>query len=568
MYYSPKILVVEDHIAIRTMWVEGLKSFKKYRIYEAKDFDRAEKLLQSEKIDILILGQASPKSLSQLQADYDLSLVVQLSKEMDLTNLAKSKIEAFDSFNSSVSKTVYLPAPEMSPSIEICHELIDQIKIIPHQNVSQLLERAELSSTDNQSILLCVSQNQRIIQDLQKVTTAVQMPMIVASSAQKALRELRLGNVEYVFISNDQDDMTAVPLVRSIRKEKGYHLPIALLSTPLEVHDRIEAVHAGVSLFLHEESGYDVLNQGLRQLQVLGKAGSQKILIIDDDQGDLIHFIHQSLGQSSFQISSINSPLRLLELMTEIQTDLLLINCDMEEVGGFEVCRTLRTIPEWQSLPIILIGQSDDPAKRMAAFKSGADDYLSTHLETEELSLRISARLERMRISQERADRDALTGLLIRRAFNEAFQQKLQIAKRKGSVVSICLLDLDHFKSVNDTYGHLAGDRVLSALGRLLSSSFRAEDLRGRWWGEEFIVAFSGEDPQSAKSILERARQEFIKLEFEGENGEVFKSTFSSGIACYPDHGEHIEQILKIADERLYKVKQNGRNQILAKDEF
>ncbi len=527
-----KILIIEQDHAMRASIVEGLKLDKKYRIYEANNANRVDVLLKSEPISIAILGM--------IDGNVDLSsvpLLINLSIDREIISSAinqiKEKVNAF-------------PVPEIHQATDLENPV----------------------NTDEQGILLWVGKNERILDDLSKIAGSNGLTLIHASSAYKTLRELRSKKIEYIFIDQHLDDMSALSLVRSIRKEKSFHIPIALLTAPLEIHERIDAVHAGVSLFLAEECGLETLSQGLRQLQVLGKTGRQRILVIDDDQGDITHFINESLANTGFQVSSLNSHLRLLELMSEIQTDLLLINCEMEESGAFEVCRTLRTIPDWQSLPIILIGKTQNKENRMATFKSGADDYISMDLDRDELILRISSRLERTRMAQERADRDGLTGLLIRRAFNEALLQRINIAKRKASVVSICLIDLDHFKSVNDTYGHLAGDRVLATMGRLLTSSFRAEDLRGRWGGEEFIVAFSGEDLDSAKSILERARQEFIKLEFEGEKGEVFKCTFSSGIACYPDHGEHIEQILKVADERLYVVKQNGRNQILAKDHF
>ena len=143
---------------------------------------------------------------------------------------------------------------------------------------------------------------------------------------------------------------------------------------------------------------------------------------------------------------------------------------------------------------------------------------------------------------------------------------QMALARRRGSTVAVCLIDLDHFKSINDTYGHIAGDRVLSALGRLLSSSFRVEDLRGRWGGEEFVVAFSDETAESAKAILERARKEFVRFFFDGEHGERFQAAFSAGVACYPEAGETIEDVFKVADRRLYAVKEAGRNNIFAHD--
>ncbi|MBM4291125.1 MAG: GGDEF domain-containing protein [Deltaproteobacteria bacterium] len=212
------------------------------------------------------------------------------------------------------------------------------------------------------------------------------------------------------------------------------------------------------------------------------------------------------------------------------------------------------------------MGERGDDDMRVAAYRSGADDYLSRRADRAVLKACLESRLERSRLIQDRADRDGLTGLLLRRAFNDALQARLAAARRQGHSVSVCLIDLDHFKSVNDTYGHIAGDRVLASMGRLLSSSFRVEDLRGRWGGEEFMVAFSGEGAESARVILERARREFVRFYFDGEHGERFQSTFSAGVATFPEHGQTIEDLFKVADERLYKVKEAGRNRVLARD--
>ena len=188
--------------------------------------------------------------------------------------------------------------------------------------------------------------------------------------------------------------------------------------------------------------------------------------------------------------------------------------------------------------------------------------------DTGELVACIEGLLERNRVAKERADRDSLTGLLVRRAFNDALLGHLTAAKRRSTPVSLCLIDLDHFKSVNDTYGHLAGDRVLSTIGRLLSSSFRAEDLRGRWGGEEFVLAFVGEEASSAAEILARAHREFSRFYFEGEQGESFQSSFSAGIASFPQDADGIEGLVKIADKRLYRVKETGRRAILSTADF
>jgi PleD family two-component response regulator len=180
--------------------------------------------------------------------------------------------------------------------------------------------------------------------------------------------------------------------------------------------------------------------------------------VIDDDEALVADMISEELSGGNFEVSCLTSPLRVLELLSEVQTDLVLIHADMQGLGGFELCRTLRALPEWQALPIILATNQQDEELMIAAYKAGADDYVNLSTSSNVIRACIEGRLERSRMVQERADRDGLTGLLIRRAFNDALLGQMASAKRRGSTVAVCLIDLDHFKLINDTYGHLAGD--------------------------------------------------------------------------------------------------------------
>ena len=425
------------------------------------------------------------------------------------------------------------------------------------------------TTEDQRACILWVGPCQHTVYtDLSRACRSLNFQLIAVESAQKALKETRSRSFEIAFIYHKLVDMQGLMLVRSLRREVGENLPVAFISHTQDVEIRLEGIHAGVSLFLNDSVSVDLLTQSVRQLQNLNVRGQARVLVIDDDESTLSDQVLQDLQNAHFTLSCLTSPLRVLELLSEIQTDILVIHADMAGLGGFEMCRTLRALPEWQSLPILLMGAQDDETVKVAAYRAGADDYLPTSSSAGTLKTCIEARLERSRVIQERADRDGLTGLLVRRAFNDALHAQMAAARRKGSTVAVCLIDLDHFKSINDTYGHIAGDRVLASMGRLLSSSFRVEDLRGRWGGEEFVVAFCYEDECTALAILERARKEFIRFYFDGENNQQFQATFSAGIACFPRDGETIEDVFKVADKRLYTVKEHGRNAILAQDQF
>jgi diguanylate cyclase (GGDEF)-like protein len=211
----------------------------------------------------------------------------------------------------------------------------------------------------------------------------------------------------------------------------------------------------------------------------------------------------------------------------------------------------------------LFLTAESDPKVRLECFRAGGDDYIKKPVLKEELLARIGVRLERIRLYKDRADKDALTSLPSRRAFIEMFKVRIAEGLRYNRPVTLCLIDIDRFKYVNDTYGHLTGDRVLAGLGKLLGSRFRATDIRGRWGGEEFTVVFYGEDRLTAKMILSRVLEEFGCIEFEGDRKEKFFCTFSCGAAELPNDGSTADDLFRVADERLYAAKKAGRNRIV-----
>jgi diguanylate cyclase (GGDEF)-like protein len=253
--------------------------------------------------------------------------------------------------------------------------------------------------------------------------------------------------------------------------------------------------------------------------------------------------------------------------MQEFPPDMLLLDVMMPGVTGFEVCRMLRQIPRWQDLPIIFLTGQTGVEARVEAFRCGGDDYLPKPVVNEELLTRVKVRLDRAKMLKERSDKDTITGLLLRRAFSEQLSAMLAEAQRVRSNFSICLLDVDHFKKVNDTHGHLAGDRVLAGLGQLLSRRFRVDDLRGRWGGEEFILAFRREKKEIIHKAITRALEEFRETTFHSDSQEEFHCSFSGGLATFPDDGESIFDLVQTADKRLYIAKKQGRNRIIFEDE-
>jgi diguanylate cyclase (GGDEF)-like protein len=347
-----------------------------------------------------------------------------------------------------------------------------------------------------------------------------------------------------------------------LRGEEGLEsLPVAFFSSDGALEHRVEAAHAGAAQYLPRPFAEGDFSHAVARLVAARRPERARVLVVDDDP-EALRALTSALAGERVEVVGLSDPYRLLEALAEHRPELLLLDVEMPGPSGFDLCRIVRSMPEWQELPVFFITAHLALEFRLAAFQAGADDYLSKPVLREELRARVHARLERARLTRERTERDALTGLLLRRPFLEALRVRHGEAVRQERPLAVCFLDVDHFKHVNDTYGHLAGDRVLARLGRLLATRFRKEDVRCRWGGEEFVVALLGETAQSAREILGRTADELSRLTFEGDAGESFRVTVSAGVAEAPRDGASVEALLKVADERLYRAKARGRNRI------
>ena len=347
-----------------------------------------------------------------------------------------------------------------------------------------------------------------------------------------------------------------------LRDEDGLQsLPLAFFGSEGDVAYRVAAAHAGASIYLPRPFSEKDLRETVERMVATRHPEHSRVLVLDDDP-EAVRALGAALTSAHVEVVGLGESSRLVEALATHRPDLLLLDVEMPGPSGFDLCRIVRSMPEWQQLPILFITAHTGVEFRVAAFQAGADDYLAKPVIREELRARVQSRLERARLARERAERDSLTGLLLRRPFLEGLRARLAEAQRVEKPLALGFLDVDRFKKVNDTHGHLAGDRVLMQMGRLLSSRFRREDLRCRWGGEEFVVALMGTTAQGAREILARTAAELAQVDFEGDKGERFRVTFSAGLSVTPQDGTDVETLLRLADERLYRAKAQGGNRI------
>jgi len=409
------------------------------------------------------------------------------------------------------------------------------------------------------------------------------MSVLAAATADESLRRAATERLDAALLAIDPAaPEVAYALARALRDVPGCQdLPLGFTApgpgalgggdpaTGSDIALGVDALHAGASLLLSRPLEAEAFGAAVRRLAAARIEARPSVLVVDDDPAFLSH-VQAILEGDGLRVSSLERPEGLLSELQARRPDVLLLDVEMPRYDGFQLCRLLRASPRWQDLSIIFVTARAAPSDRAAGFRAGADDYVAKPVVAEELLARIRGRVERTRLLRERADRDALTGLSTRRALVDAVVQRLAEARRHARPLSIALLDVDGLRAVNEAHGHGAGDRVLEGLGRLLTNRFRVEDLRGRWGGEEILLAFPGASPESISGALSRVLAEFAAIHFRPDTASSagapagFGASFTAGLAGFPEDGVALNDLLRVAARRMAAAKSQGGKRVVS----
>ena len=296
-----------------------------------------------------------------------------------------------------------------------------------------------------------------------------------------------------------------------------------------------------------------------------------KILICDDDPADrkLVRTYLQKVTGREIVLLEASRTEEIQNALDKGRIDLVLMDNHMPGKSGME---WLAEIAERQLTPVVMLTGSGTEEVAVQALEEGAVGYLSKNkLSQEKLVNAIDAALDKWtQLRQARADReelerlanfDPLTGLYNRQAILGKLHELINRAKRYKEDFSLSMLDIDHFKRVNDCYGHLTGDEALEKIAALICRNIRDTDIAGRYGGEEFIIILPLADLSSAMVVAERVRNIIANAEMKDPAGNVFTITVSQGLSRW-EPGEDAQSLISRADEALYKAKENGRNRV------
>jgi diguanylate cyclase (GGDEF)-like protein len=252
--------------------------------------------------------------------------------------------------------------------------------------------------------------------------------------------------------------------------------------------------------------------------------------------------------------------------------DIILCDLEMPRIDGFKFLSMLKARPDLQDVPVIILTGMNDQERKIRGLERGASDYITKPFDPEELVARVKVHLKIKKLQDELkrsnelllelSNTDHLTGLFNRRYMMEALDKEVQRSIRKGGNLSLIMLDIDHFKQVNDGYGHLQGDAVLQKVALQLQKELRSYDCAARYGGEEFVAILPDSSLKEAVFVADRIRLSVQNTHFNGPLSSL-NLTVSLGVANFSqEHSPNVDSFIKLADDALYRAKDYGRNRV------
>jgi len=293
-----------------------------------------------------------------------------------------------------------------------------------------------------------------------------------------------------------------------------------------------------------------------------------KICLVDDNMTSLT--LARDMLKGSYKVYPAPSAAKFFEIIENVRPDLILMDVDMPQVNGYEAVKILKADERFADIPVIFLTAKTDEESELKGFELGAVDYITKPFHPSIIKARISTHLtivEQRRIIEQISLTDTLTKIPNRRYFDNQMTTEWKRAIREGLPIGMIMIDADHFKKFNDTYGHQQGDVVLQTLAHVISTSIRrGTDFAARWGGEEFAVLLPNTETDGIMKVAENIRMNVEKTDIPSivDASKGLNITISIGAAAIkPTDGASIEEFVKKADANLYAAKEAGRNRVV-----
>lgn len=425
--------------------------------------------------------------------------------------------------------------------------------------------------------------------------------VVTASNGFEALEICARGQCDIVLLDLMMPGMDGFEVARRLKENPAtYHIPIIMLTALDQPSDRVRGIEAGADDFVTKPFDDVALLTRVRSLvrlkmvtdelrlrasatrdfalpdpliDVMAETGAGgSILLLEDRPVALERMADILRGEQ--QVETQQDPQEALFRLAEGNHDLAILSLDLANFDALRLCSQIRSLERTRYLPILLLAEAEDRDRLLRGLDLGVNDYLIRPIDRNELLARARTQVRRRRYtdrlrdtvqhSVEMAITDSLTGLHNRRYLESHLAVMLDQGAARGRPVSMMLIDVDYFKSINDRFGHTAGDDVLREFATRLRSNVRGIDLTCRYGGEEFVVAMPDTDEKVVHMVAERLRHRIEAEPFAILGGtRAIDVTISVGIATRSSLAEDVAGLLQRADEAVYRAKREGRNRVV-----
>ena len=436
---------------------------------------------------------------------------------------------------------------------------------------------------------------------LEAKLTAEYFEVVTAFSGQEALERIEEHEPDIVLLDVMMPGMDGFEVCRRIKHNpRTAHVPVVMVTALDQPSDRVMGLEAGADDFLTKPVDDAALFARVRSLvrlkmmmdelrmreatgQNMGLVDpadsliednlSGRILIIEDRPESVAWF--RAALSPAHEISAVDAFEEAVVRVRGGDYDLIVVSLGLRGFDGLRLCSQLRSLPEGRNVPILVVVSDGERRKLNQALEMGVNDYLTRPVDKNELVARVRTQLRKKRyadrlrhnvqLSLEMAITDQLTGLHNRRYMSRHLDTLIASARKSGKPVAFVIMDIDFFKSVNDTYGHDIGDEVLREFASRISANVRGIDLACRYGGEEFVVVMPDTDVPFACAVAERLRKSVESNAFAiSRDPGTLNITVSIGIAGSEGNNDSADALLHRADQALYRAKREGRNRVIA----
>lgn len=430
--------------------------------------------------------------------------------------------------------------------------------------------------------------------------TAEYYEVLTASSGAQALDICQNQEVDIVLLDVMMPEMDGFEVCRRLKADpRTHHLPVLMVTALDQPSDRVQGLDAGADDFLSKPvddtqlmarvkslvrlksltdelraralTGQQIaIEDALRAMDSISASGGS-ILIIDTDRRHAERI--QAYLTPDHRVDILTEPADAVFQVTGASYELALVSMSLEDFDPLRVCSQVRTVDHSRNLPIILMADAADKPRVVRALDLGVNDFISRPVDRNELLARVRTQIRRHRYAMELRESvnntmalavtDELTGLYNRRYFDRHLNVMLGKAQEQERDMALMILDIDHFKAVNDNHGHDIGDAVLREFAARLKRNIRGVDLACRFGGEEFVVLMPDTDTGQAEAVAERVRQSMAEKSFDVGAGRPLSVTVSVGVSIKESLADTPESMIKRADVALYRAKREGRNRVI-----